>query len=561
MAATSRRHRCFSAVFVASLILAAVSFPDRCGAQLAGTYTIGGASPSFSTFGDAVNALRTGGITGPVNFYVRPGTYTEQLDIPQIAGASATNTITFQSDNGSAASVVLQFASTTAANNHVLRLNGADHIRFERLTFSTATFGAGFRRVVVLKGSVDDVRFDSDVFLGLVNNVTDPALYSAGDTLNDVVIVSNTFTGGSWAIMLKGVSSLPATGVRVSANTIGSVQGGIQLNLHRAPVVEGNTVNASHEGINLNTCDGPLVVRANRVGVHFTGGIELADCFGTASVRGLVFNNFIINYEIANGLYTFSSRYIDFVNNSILNTGSTITGSPFYEAGGSSASLNVVDNLIINVGSGYAYYVAVPAGIGTSDYNDLYTNGSSISRWGGVDQADLLVLQGVSGKDLHSVTRAVNFASSSDLHLTGASLGDGLLRGTPLAAVPVDIDGESRSLSAPYMGADEFPGAPLAVESAYARDVLVLHGPTPNPARSRATIDFILPRPRPVRLAIFDAGGRRVRALMDGVLGTGRQQAQWDGRDDFSHPLPSGTYFFELEAGAARLSRKAVLLR
>src|SRR5690606_33998318 len=41
-----------------------------------------------------------------------------------------------------------------------------------------------------------------------------------------------------------------------------------------------------------------------------------------------------------------------------------------------------------------------------------------------------------------------------DLHLTGASIGDANLEGTP-SDVTVDIDNETRSTTAPIMGADE----------------------------------------------------------------------------------------------------------
>ncbi|HIA12464.1 MAG TPA: hypothetical protein EYN69_10405, partial [Flavobacteriales bacterium] len=65
-------------------------------AQLAGTYTIG-ATGNYVTFTEAVDTLISQGVSGPVVFNVQDGNYPEQITIPAIAGASAANTITFQS--------------------------------------------------------------------------------------------------------------------------------------------------------------------------------------------------------------------------------------------------------------------------------------------------------------------------------------------------------------------------------------------------------------------------------------------------------------------------------
>ncbi len=73
-------------------------------AQLSGTYTIGGTSPDYSTFADAQAALEAQGVSGPVIFIVRAGTYEEQIGgtngYGAITGASETNTITFTPEAG-----------------------------------------------------------------------------------------------------------------------------------------------------------------------------------------------------------------------------------------------------------------------------------------------------------------------------------------------------------------------------------------------------------------------------------------------------------------------------
>ncbi|PKP50545.1 MAG: hypothetical protein CVT95_02450, partial [Bacteroidetes bacterium HGW-Bacteroidetes-12] len=85
----------------------------------AGTYTIG-ASGNYPNFNAAVAAMSCG-IAGPVIFNVLPGSgpYNEQITIPQIINANATNTITF---NGNGETIT--FATTASPNNYIIRLDG-----------------------------------------------------------------------------------------------------------------------------------------------------------------------------------------------------------------------------------------------------------------------------------------------------------------------------------------------------------------------------------------------------------------------------------------------------
>ncbi|MFC2101199.1 hypothetical protein ACFLRZ_05150, partial [Bacteroidota bacterium] len=70
----------------------------------------------------------------------------------------------------------------------------------------------------------------------------------------------------------------------------------------------------------------------------------------------------------------------------------------------------------------------------------------------------LASLQSSSGKDANSLDVMPPFTSASDLHLTNTTL-SGL--GTPITAVPVDIDGTPRNTIAPTIGAHELPLLPF----------------------------------------------------------------------------------------------------
>src|SRR5690606_20937675 len=104
---------------------------------LAGTYTIDKTAPvsatNFQNFASAITAMSSCGVSGPVTFNVaaNSGPYNEQLEIPAITGASATNTITFNGNNDT-----IQANSVTGAR-HVIKLNGAKFVTITNFTLIT----------------------------------------------------------------------------------------------------------------------------------------------------------------------------------------------------------------------------------------------------------------------------------------------------------------------------------------------------------------------------------------------------------------------------------------
>ncbi len=100
-------------------------------------------------------------------------------------------------------------------------------------------------------------------------------------------------------------------------------------------------------------------------------------------------------------------------------------------------------------------------------------------------------------------------------------------------------------------GDDDLPETGLQLERSH-----------PNPHESPATINYHLPAPSKVKLGIYDVSGRLVRTLRDGAPEeAGPHSAVWRGRDDDNRRLPSGVYFYRLEAGGKSCMRRMVLLR
>jgi hypothetical protein len=123
------------------------NFNDSCrvfdlGTPLCGVYTIGGVNSDFSSFTDAAQALNNAGITCPVVFKVRNGSYNEQIKLYEILGSSATNTITFEGENGDSSLAELHYQTTNTSNDFTLSLIGTDYISFNKMGIRR-TNGAG----------------------------------------------------------------------------------------------------------------------------------------------------------------------------------------------------------------------------------------------------------------------------------------------------------------------------------------------------------------------------------------------------------------------------------
>ncbi len=78
----------------------------------------------------------------------------------------------------------------------------------------------------------------------------------------------------------------------------------------------------------------------------------------------------------------------------------------------------------------------------------------------------------------------------------------------------------------------------------------------PNPFNPATTFSFSLPSTSFVSLKVFDALGREVSVVVSEELSAGAHARQWDAAG-----LPSGMYFYRLQAGSFTETKKLLLLR
>ncbi|RYY99432.1 MAG: hypothetical protein EOO11_04955 [Chitinophagaceae bacterium] len=210
-------------------------------------------------------------------------------------------------------------------------------------------------------------------------------------------------------------------------------------------------------------------------------GITLRSITGSTSVT----NNFISigtgqtgNMAVYGILQNFNSTATGAVanvfHNSVVVTGAGAAGNTRTTAAylrgtetlGNTVTTSTIlrNNIFYNTRSGGGNHFAIANTFTTaptnwtSDFNNLYaTTAANIALWGTAPNTLSAYMTNSGDANSKSVTVSFTDVATGDLHLSGASQTDANLNGTPIASVTIDYDGETRSTTAPKMGADEIP--------------------------------------------------------------------------------------------------------
>jgi flagellar hook assembly protein FlgD len=65
----------------------------------------------------------------------------------------------------------------------------------------------------------------------------------------------------------------------------------------------------------------------------------------------------------------------------------------------------------------------------------------------------------------------------------------------------------------------------------------------------------------PVELVVYNLAGQLVRRLFAGQRAPGAYEVTWDGKNEHSQPVPSGTYLYRLEAGHWAETKQITIVR
>ena len=82
-----------------------------------------------------------------------------------------------------------------------------------------------------------------------------------------------------------------------------------------------------------------------------------------------------------------------------------------------------------------------------------------------------------------------------------------------------------------------------------------------NPFSRATAISYAVPEKGPTSLKVYDSSGRMVRTLVDEEKPPGSYSVTWDGKDMSDQQMPSGVYFYRLQASELIATRKMILIR
>ncbi|RLD46761.1 MAG: hypothetical protein DRI86_02275 [Bacteroidetes bacterium] len=456
-----------------------------CSGPLAGTYTIGGVGADFPSFYDVSLALNQCGISGAVTFNAAAGTYNEHFQLYSVDGASATNTITFQSASGDSSDVILAFDATGTVDNYVVKLNGTSYVNFKNMTFEAQD--ANYARVFVLSDTIHDFALNNNIIkTTIVDTLYDSrmSLVIALDSTigNNINITNNALTNGSYAILLIGDTTVGSSSNWIVNNNtvVGHSTIGVQIVNGVSVEINGNTIEANiasvasdYEGIYLAGCKTTANVTKNKVITYMTKysyGIHFTSCEFDSLIPANIVNNFVQLYGDATGLSLSAciivqeTKNVNIYFNNVRHSGDMSNSCAillYASTSGSVKDINIVNNILANDANGYIYYTSnTDTSMFVNHHNNLYNyNGSGIFAKMGSNinsYSDWITATNATDCD----TIIPYYFSATDLHIANNLLNG---RGISITGITDDIDGDVRNATNPDFGADEFDPSPYDV--------------------------------------------------------------------------------------------------
>lgn len=83
----------------------------------------------------------------------------------------------------------------------------------------------------------------------------------------------------------------------------------------------------------------------------------------------------------------------------------------------------------------------------------------------------------------------------------------------------------------------------------------------PNPFNPSTSIEYAIPYPNHVRVAIYNVLGQMVNKLVDEPQQSSKYKIVWNGRNDTGNPVASGIYILKFEAGEFQRTYKLILTK
>lgn len=491
---------------------------------LNGVYTVGSAvSNSYHSITAALSDLAIRGVSGPVVFELTDAEYssaeTFPLVIPEIAGASATSTVTIRPATGvspiiygNAQDGILKISdkvqhfildgSNSAGNTRDLMINNGSSLQAPVIRFEGLSITGGVKNVVVKNTRIKGGSSANGIGIFIGGATVNLSSAGTGEGYDNISIINNNIYACNAALVANGGSTSKVKHLLVINNEIGTDtvglynrQCGVYLrNTDNALISKNRIFNQkTTDGVNcsgieiLEGISNSMIGQNTITGIHTTNisgygayGINVStgvnvsnDSICNNMISDLLTSNSSVNSTSANafGIRINGGDGLKIFHNTVNLSGQPVTGN----AASASAALLIINNgypnsdirnnILTNSMTGavagskhYAFWTTIaPLSNTVFNHNNFYVSGTHgiLMNRIGTDVNTLAELKAATAANANSKNVDVNYTSPTDLRLTGSSNGDVAFAGTPIVSVNYDIDNNARSATHPYMGAHE----------------------------------------------------------------------------------------------------------
>ena len=287
--------------------------------------------------------------------------------------------------------------------------------------------------------------------------------YSAGVVTG---IHFNGSTGAANGIDLQKINNNTIHNLSANnAGDVGAVAVGILATTGKHQISGNKVYDLKNSATPVTATNNPGIV-----GITIRSSVSASDVFNNFVSVGSGQNSNLSVFGIINNFN--AAGPVNFQHNTVVVTGNGVAGNTKNTAAfirGTETFANTIatpvvvrNNIFINTrGGGGKHYAiantaATPATGWTSSHNNIFSStAANVALWGTADQT--IAAYNTSAADANTKSVSVSFVNiaTGDLHLDGASLTDANLQGMVIAAITTDIDNDTRSTTAPFMGADE----------------------------------------------------------------------------------------------------------
>ena len=426
--------------------------------SLSGLITVG-PKGDYTDVKSVADDLSKYGVCGPVTVKVNPGTYSGNIVLGEIQGASAINTIDFVSAHVD--SVTITNSGTSTSDLVTILLEGADYVSFTNFTIRTtgSTYGIGVMFTdeanynKLIKNKFDINTSTTSAYTSAIIFSGSKTSYSTyGNNGNYNIINCNEIIRGFYVIRLAGSSSSSfIVGNKIRWNTFTEqYYYGIYGYYNDSIEIVGNRLtgfrNTYNYGIYMNYLSNFNIER-NWSECYYYLRLYYANYYlwNKTSMSNFS-NNVQISTGTSYGLYLYRSSNINMYHNTISSTGTNYSMYINY-----SDDIDIKNNIFYYDGSNSLFYI-YNSTFEDFDYNDIYSAGSgTIANYGGTVSSSLASFQSTSLTNENSWSLDPEFVSSTDVHVTN-KFPD--MYGAPVG-IDIDYDGDTRCTFAPTVGADE----------------------------------------------------------------------------------------------------------